>query len=64
MNKDEAVGKLESLARKIDANEAAVDGFILQAAMWLVDKPWTTRAVLACAVVGVMLLAMKAFGKL
>ena len=49
MTKDQALQKLDTLKAKLDAQEAKVDGAILGAATWLIDKPWTARAVVLIA---------------
>ena len=50
MNKDEVVAKLKDLIVRVDKREAAVDGVILSVAAWMVNKPWTARAVAVVAV--------------
>lgn len=45
MTKDEAKTELNVAWAKLDASEAVADAWVLKAAMWVIDKPWTARAI-------------------
>jgi len=39
------IAEVDRTGASIDRREAMVDAWILSAAMWLIDKPWTARLV-------------------